>query len=185
MIYISFHVNLEFVSVSKRWNAGEQGIFFDHTFSIVIMRAKYPCRIHGVVCIIKTDVPDTHSVLGLFIEINPYVQPVARRQPVIIAMFYVIGLSNIRGIVINRIVVVIESQNKAIVCSITRTDDGCFFFGNSTGSSCVKHPRGTDVNTFAEFMVESQINNMAPIIFVWKSLSIVDSTFSKFAVAFG
>jgi hypothetical protein len=79
MIYISFHVNLEFVSVSKRWNAGEQGIFFDHTFSIVIMRAKYPCRIHGVVCIIKTDVPDTHSVLGLFIEINPYVQPVARR----------------------------------------------------------------------------------------------------------
>ena len=24
-IYISFHVNLEFVSVSKRWNAGEQG----------------------------------------------------------------------------------------------------------------------------------------------------------------
>ena len=57
--------------------------------------------------------------------------------------------------------------------------------GNSTGSSCVKHPRGTDVNTFAEFMVESQINNMAPIIFVWKSLSIVDSTFSKFAVAFG
>ena len=80
-------------------------------------------------------------------------------------MFYVIGLSNIRGIVINRIVVVIESQNKAIVCSIARTDDGCFFFGNSTGSSCVKHPRGTDVNAFAEFMVESQINIMAPIIF--------------------
>ena len=100
-------------------------------------------------------------------------------------MFYVIGLSNIRGIVINRIVVVIKSQNKAIVCSIARTDDGCFFFGNSTGSSCVKHPRGTDVNAFAEFMVESQINIMAPIIFVWKSLSIVDSTFSKFAVAFG
>ena len=37
------------LSVSKRWNAAEQGIFFDHTFSIVIMRAKYPCRIHGVV----------------------------------------------------------------------------------------------------------------------------------------
>ncbi len=164
---------------------GSRVYFLITLFPIVIMRAKYPCRIHGVVCIVKTDIPDTHSVLGLFIEINPYVQPVARRQPVIIAMFYVIGLSNIRGIVINRIVVVIESQNKAIVCSIARTDDGCFFFGNSTGSSCVKHPRGTDVDAFAEFMVESQINIMAPIIFVWKSLSIVDSTFSKFAVAFG
>ena len=51
---------------------------------------------------------------------------VYKRQPVIIAMFYVIGLSNIRGIVINRIVVVIESQNKAIVCSITRTDEDVY-----------------------------------------------------------
>ena len=54
-------------------------------------------------------------MLGLFIEINPYVQPVARRQPVIIAMFYIISSieSNIKqrnyNLVIALILVLLSS----------------------------------------------------------------------------
>ena len=65
-----------------------------------------------------------------------------------------------------------------------RADNSSLLFRNGTGASRVEYPRGSNINTVAELMINSEVNAMSAVIFIWKPLTVVYASFRKLTVAF-
>jgi hypothetical protein len=56
--------------------------------------AVYQGRVHGIVYIIYTDVPDTHAMPCFLAEINTYIEPVRGGKAIVVAVLDIISFLN-------------------------------------------------------------------------------------------
>ena len=120
-------------------------------------------RIHGIVCIIDTDIPGTHTMLGLLVEVDAKVQTMAGWQAIIVAPGDVAGF-----------------LNRAI-----GPDDNCRLLGYSDTSPGIEYPGSSYINAVTELMAEIEAEAVAAVIFVRKPSALVDGTVLKAVVGLG
>ena len=76
------------------------------------------------------------------------------------------------------------SSARTVVYTVVRTDNCCFFFGNSTCSPCVEGPGNPDVDAVVELVVDRQVNAVTAVVLVRKPFSVVNAAFGELAVTF-
>ena len=64
-------------------------------------------------------------------------------------------------------------------------DDHGTPFGNRGGSARIENPRGADVDSFVELVVQAKVNAMSAVVFIGKRFTVVDGPVFKLPVALG
>lgn len=120
-------------------------------------------RIHGIVCIVDTDIPGTHTMFGLLVEVDAEIQTMAGGKAVIVTPGDVAGF-----------------LNRAI-----GPDDDCCLFGDSDTSTGIEYSGSSCINAVTELMAEIEADAVAAVIFVGEPSALVDGSALKTVIGLG
>lgn len=104
----------------------------------------YDVGIHGIVKVVNADVPRTHTVFGLPVEVDADVQPVGGRKLIVVPVRNVVFLTD---------------------TTVGLDDDG-LPFGYSHVASGVEYPRSTYIDAVAELVVQAEVHTVTAVVLV-------------------